>query len=333
MSTASRRELLTGAARLVALACIGVPACSASPSGPPDPPGTHPALRRPRPVGTVAFLGVTGDPAAARAELLAARSAGDVTVGLGASLCTDPGDPLAAGLTRMPAFVGEVLLAERSNPDAFVQIEGDDAGACSTRLDEVLAGLPGLATRWRTPVHRDLAGTADGRALQRNPFGWVEGQTNPAAEAAQVVLRPSGAALVAVRVIRMAHELWATDEPSTRERTIGRRADGTWLDGTPPAGTPRFADDPDGAVTALTSHVRTMNPRTPDRPAPRMLRRSWIYQGPTTAAGTADDGVVFMAFQNDFATGFGLAQQRLPADDLHRYLLAVGGGYFVVPGV
>lgn len=325
----SRRTVLGGAAGLAALACLGVSGCATEPS-PADPPGTHAALRRPRPLGTVAFLGVTGDRGAARDALRAAGT--EVMVGLSASMFTDPADPLAAGLTPMPPFVGDVLLPDRANPDAFVQVEGDDAGACAARLDAVLAGLPGLTVRWRIPVHRDLAGVTDGRPLQRNPFGFVEGQANPAPdELRAAVLRPTGAALVAVRVIRMAHELWNTEPPSTQEQTIGRRADGTWLDGTPPAGIPRYAEDPDGAVIPLTSHARTMNPRTPGTPAPRMLRRSWSYQAPPTAEGTPDEGVIFMAFQSDFATGFALAQDRLPGDDLHRYLLTVGGGYFVVP--
>jgi deferrochelatase/peroxidase EfeB len=44
-----------------------------------------------------------------------------------------------------------------------------------------------------------------------------------------------------------------------------------------------------------------------------------------------DDGMVFMAFQNDLATGFVRAQQRLHGEALSPYLLTVGGGYFVVP--
>jgi deferrochelatase/peroxidase EfeB len=69
-----------------------------------------------------------------------------------------------------------------------------------------------------------------------------------------------------------------------------------------------------------------MNPRTPGTAAPEMHRGSWVHEG-----GGDDCGVVFMAFQKDFVTGFARAQQRLTADALHLYLLAVGGGYFSVP--
>ncbi|MCG8919727.1 Dyp-type peroxidase [Actinokineospora sp. PR83] len=311
MSPLTRRELLGRTAGLAALACL---AACADPGSPPDRAGLHPALRTPRPAGAIAFLGAAP---AAREALLAARAA-DVTVGLGATLAPEAG--------RMPDFPGEVLLPERTHPDAFVQVEGDDQAECSRRLDAVLATLPGLAVRWRTPVRRDVIDAVGDKPLQRNPFGFVEGQTNTA----DAILLPSGASLVAVRVIRMAHQLWDADPPETQRRILGRHPDGTWLDGTPPLGTPDFTADPDGATTPLDSHVRTMNPRTPGTPAPRMLRRSWIYEG-TPAGALRDDGVVFMAFQNDFSTGFALAQQRLTADALHPYLLTVGGGYFVVP--
>ncbi|MFC5286627.1 Dyp-type peroxidase [Actinokineospora guangxiensis] len=295
-----RRTLLLGGLAGWAAAC-GVPAD----------PAPHPALRVPRPAGQFAFLTHTGDPAEA-ARALRALSGDDVMVGLG--------PPLSPGLPTMPAFPGDVLIPARSNPSAFVQLETDDADS-GERLDALLAGLP-FTTAWRTPVHRDVV--AGSRPLQRNPFGHVEGQTNPVDPAA--VLLPDGSSLAAVRVIRLAHPLWDADSPQLRDRIIGRRPDGTWLDGTPPTEAPRYPDDPDGVVIALDSHARAMNPRTADSPSPRMLRRSWTYPDDTA------DGVLFMAFQNDFAAGFAVAQSRLPKDALNPYLLAVGGGYFSVPG-
>jgi deferrochelatase/peroxidase EfeB len=279
--------------------------------------GVHPALRRPRRAGAVAFLRTT-----AAGPLRELRGEPDVLVGLGARLA--PGTP---GLTAMPAFPGEVLLPERSNTDAFLQVEGDEEAACADRLTELCAALPDTAVTWRTTVRRDTADDdVTGTPLQRNPFGFVEGQTNDTA-----ILRPGGESLLAVRVIRLAHGLWDHDTEERRQRIIGRRPDGTWLDGTPPHETPDLAADPTGTKIPLDAHARTMNPRTPGTPAPRMLRRSWTYQAPPTPQGTPDEGVVFMAFQDDYATGFALAQSRMPTDALSPYLLAVGGGYFTVP--
>ncbi|GAA1304226.1 hypothetical protein [Saccharothrix xinjiangensis] len=302
----TRRAFLAGATATALTALTG---CA-------DPPPTgHPALRRPRAAGAVAFLDV-GD-AGGAAPLRELRGEPDVLVGLGARLA--PGTP---GLTAMPAFPGEVLLPERSNTDAFLQVEGDDEEDCRERLDELLAALPGARATWRTAVRRD---TVDER-LQRNPFGFVEGQTN-----SDSILLPTGETLLAVRVIRLAHRLWDADTPEHQRRVIGRHPDGTWLDGAPAHAGPGYAADPTGAVIPLDSHVRAMNPRTPGAPAPRMLRRSWTYQAPPTPQGAPDGGVLFMAFQDDFDAGFALAQSRMPGDALHPYLLAVGGGYYAVP--
>ena len=36
-------------------------------------------------------------------------------------------------------------------------------------------------------------------------------------------------------------------------------------------------------------------------------------------------------YQADYETGFALAQRRLPTEALNPYVLATGGGYFIVP--
>ncbi|QFZ19771.1 Dyp-type peroxidase [Saccharothrix syringae] len=290
----TRRAFLAGAVLTALAGCA-------------DPPAAHPALRRPRRAGAVAFLRADGT-----APLLELRGEPDVLVGL------------AAGTPAMPAFPGEVLIPERSNTDAFLQVEGDDEEGCQARLTELLGALPGAEATWRTAVRRDTVD--DG--LQRNPFGFVEGQTN-----SDAVLLPNGDSLLAVRVIRLARGSWDADSPEHQRRVIGRHPDGTWLDGSGARAVPDYAADPTGAVIPLDSHARAMNPRTPGAPAPRMLRRSWSYQGPPTPQGTPDEGVLFMAFQSDFEQGFALAQSRMPGDALRPYLLTVGGGYYTVPGV
>jgi deferrochelatase/peroxidase EfeB len=301
-----RRELLVGTGSATLLACLGVSGCGGSS---PDPPGTHPALRTPRSSGSLALLRARGR--GARDQLMSVRG-DDVMVGLGPGLADVP---------PMPDFAGEVLDPARSRTDAFVQTEGDDPGDCAARLSGVLAALPAFDPVWTVPVRRDVAPPVAGKPLQRNPFGFVEGQANDPS-----ILLPAGDTFAAVRIIRLAHPLWDADTPEARARIIGRRPDGTWLDGTAQDAAPGYARDPDGAVIPLNSHVRTMNPRTPGTPAPRMLRRSWIYQ-----ENEAETGVVFMAFQRSIAKGFALAQSRLTADALHPYLLTTAGGYYRVP--
>jgi deferrochelatase/peroxidase EfeB len=151
---------------------------------------------------------------------------------------------------------------------------------------------------------------AEGRSLTRNAFGFTEGFGNPdgrqTSAADAVALIPSGrgepewavgGSYLALRVIRLAMALWNADSVAEQERIIGRRRDGSWLDG----------------------H------------APRLVRRSWSYQAGAAEGGRPDEGLLFMAYQGDLETGFLSVQRRLAGQALDRYLLTVGGGYFWVP--
>lgn len=314
MSTLSRRDAL----RLACLAAaLGVAGCAGGPE--PDPPGTPPAHRRPRPAGEIAFLGYVPE--------AALTAAPEVTIGYAASWYARAGRPVPPGLTEMPPFPGDVLIRARTNPDLCVQVEAETPEDAAARMDEALAGLP--APTWRTPVRRDLAAPRADRPLQRNPFGFVEGQGNPPATAPDV-LRADGSSLLAVRVIRLARASWDADSAERQAKVIGRHPDGDWLDGTPADARPDHTADPEGARIPLDAHARAMNPGGGAK-APVMLRRSWSFQGPDTPQGTPDAGIVFMAFQESLAEGFALAQSRFPRDALAPYLLTVGGGYFHVP--
>lgn len=337
----NRRRLLLGTLGLALTGCSAGPQLTSPVSNAAA--GTHPALRRPRPEGVAAMLTPAGDASAvlAGARELRRRAGSDAMVGVGDVFFEAAG--LAArrpaGFGRMPEFPGDVLLPERTGAALVVQVEGDSADAVGRHADDLLDGVPGLRVSWRSAVARSVAGAEQGRPLQRNPFGFVEGQGNPAlpADAAGHVLVADGprwlhgGSYLALRVIRMAHDQWNADGVEKQERIIGRRTDGRWLDGTAPFAEPRFAADPEGAVTPLDSHVRKVNPRTADQPPPRMLRRSWTYGGGTAVGGQPDEGLVFMAFQNDLAAGFLRAQQRLRGEAMAPYLLTVGGGYFAVP--
>lgn len=342
MTGLSRRGFLAGAL------AVGVAGCGSDPD-------LHPALRTPRPFGVVALLTVPPRGPATlgvvdvrlvegvRADLerLRRAAASDATmVGVGAALLGPAGLASAApaGFGPMPAFPGDVLDPQRSDAAVLLQVEGDSAASVERRANSVLDALTTLRVAWRTPVSRAPIGVRDGKPLQHNTFGFDEGHGNPTPD--DSVLLGAGPAVpawavggsyLAVRVIRMAHGLWDADDDEKQRRIIGRHPDGRWLDGTDALAEPAFAADPDGAVTPLDSHVRRINPRTADSPPPAMLRRSWTYRGGTAAGGRPDEGMVFMAFQRDLATGFVRAQQRLTGDALSTYLLAVGGGYFLVP--
>jgi deferrochelatase/peroxidase EfeB len=281
----------------------------------------HPALAPPKDAVHLVSLEVSSP---AQAIKLLNIIGDGVMVGLGASLFDKVGGVRPPGLTAMPPFIGDVLDPARTGGDLLLHVEGDTPGQAKDKADDLTGGYQ---VKWRIAGHRPHNTVKAGRPLVTNPFGLTEGHGNAPAlseQAAQDVLIPSGWAgsYLAVRIVRLAEDLWKADDHAKQARIIGRHPDGTWLDGARSTTQPAWATkDPDGAVTPLDSHVRMVNPRTPGHARPQLLRRSWAHH----------DGILFMAYQADFTTGFERAQKRLATEALTPYVLAVGGGYFAVP--
>ncbi|MFN8074631.1 MAG: Dyp-type peroxidase [Kineosporiaceae bacterium] len=372
----SRRGVLRWASGLAAGAVAGAsvsavsacgggdPLASPAPSSP-DAPASgaarpaagaapHPALVTPSPAAELALVALPASSGAARTALAAlaraclavpsaAAGASEAAwVGLSAAGLERVGSTGAvpSGLRPMPPFEGDVLVPERAEADVVVQVEAGTPDRAADLLDGVLAAATGATARWRTPAHRDVVPTRDERPLVRNPFGFVEGQSNPplgAAGEAGGVARLSagvpawavGGSFLALRVVRIARALWDADPIARQEQVVGRRRDGTWLDGSAATGRPPFAAgaDPDGRVTPLTSHVRRARPETPAAARVPLLRRSYAFG---SAADPGDEGLLFMAFTHDL-DGFETVQRRVIGDAMTPYVLTVGGGYYLVP--
>jgi deferrochelatase/peroxidase EfeB len=97
---------------------------------------------------------------------------------------------------------------------------------------------------------------------------------------------------------------------------------------------PDYANDPDGDVIALDSHIRLANPRTAETESSLMMRRGYSYSLGVTNAGQLDMGLLFVCYQHDLEKGFLTVQQRLNGEALEEYIKPIGGGYFfVLPGV
>lgn len=86
-----------------------------------------------------------------------------------------------------------------------------------------------------------------------------------------------------------------------RAKLMGREDDGTPL--VPHAGKNDFnyAEDPKGERCPLQSHVRRVNPRTPEKPAPRIVRRGMSFGPPAGTEPGAVRGSMFMASCGDLA--------------------------------
>jgi deferrochelatase/peroxidase EfeB len=267
-----------------------------------------------------------------------------IVIGVGSGAIDKVGrvDRRPLQLGPMEEFVGDVFQASRTDADVVVQVGALSPERAAEVLAEVTHALPGLVTTWQTAIFRRENEVHEGRATTLNVFGFHDGFANPdARDRARVddlvIIGAEsdeprwsvGASYLALRVVMVSRNLWDAEPVELQERIIGRRRDGRWLDGGEAQSGAPFQDDPHGDTTPLTSHVRTANPRTVDVPEPEMLRRSWSYS--QTAEGVVEDGLMFMAYQNDLTAGFVSVQRRLAQDDLAKYLLVTGGGYFVVP--
>ncbi|MFI6798714.1 Dyp-type peroxidase [Streptosporangium canum] len=312
--------------------------------------GSLPAvLLPPAPHIVMAALDVPPGQEAVRAFAALAHLARDsgggtqATIALGASWFDKAGLAGArpTALTSMPPFPGDVLDDGLVHGDLLLQVSAATAERAHQVSTSWRRTAPSARVRWEKRGFRPDSRLSDGRALARNLFGFVEGHGNPSFRSgpppAEVVrVAPGsgeprwavGGSYQVVRVIRFATRLWDAEPVHVQEEVMGRRRDGTWLDGTAPTGRPAFDADPDGKLTPLDSHTRRANPGTPGVPAPRMLRRGYNYH-----EGPDSQGMLFVAFQNDLERGFAGVQRRLAGHPLDRYTLTVGGGYYFVPDI
>ncbi len=272
-----------------------------------------------------------------------------ITLAFGASLFDDRFGLAArkpAELVRMPVFPNDEPHPDTSHGDLLVQICGGTEDTVTHALRRLMrVSRASLTLRWMASGFVRPNTLTGGQVSTRNLLGFKDGTANPAptddalmdelvwvqagdAEPAWAV----GGSYQVVRVIRNRVEFWDRTALKTQELIIGRtKVSGAPLDGEHETDVPHFDQDPNGALTPLTAHIRLANPRTDATEKNRILRRGFNYTNGFTPDGQLDQGLLFICFQRSLDDGFVTVQTRLNGEALEEYIRPVGGGYFFVP--
>ena len=284
--------------------------------------------------GSIARIGEVDDPPADSGTLgtVIAPDRLTVTISFGASLFDDRyGLARPDGLTKMPAFADDDLDPARCHGDVLLQI-------CANRRDTVVHTLRELlrpvrdsfALRWT--IDGFQSADREGGGSRRNLFGFRDGTANPDirddALMNKLVWTPEGGTFQVVRVIRMHVEFWDRVGLREQETMIGRaRGTGAPLGGKTEFQDPKLAEDPKGERIATDAHIRLAH----DAGDGRILRRGFNYHRGFDAAGQLDQGLIFVAFNQDIERQFATLQRKLAGEPMTDYITPVGGGYFYAP--
>ena len=272
-----------------------------------------------------------------------------VTIALGGSLF-DGRYGLAAArprqLTAMPAFANDQLDPTRTGGDVLLQICAGQRDTVVHTFRELMRAIDGrLVVRWTIDGFQSAQRGPSVKNNRRNLFAFRDGTSNPDVTDPAVMNQliwvgrgsgepawAAGGTYLIVRTIRMHVEFWDRVGMLEQEQMIGRdRVTGAPLGGTGEFQDPDYGEDPLGKRIPLTAHIRLANPRTAATADQRILRRGYNYHRGVDAAGDLDQGLVFVAFNQDPARQFATIQTRLESEPMIDYITPVGGGYFFAP--
>ncbi|WP_347485167.1 iron uptake transporter deferrochelatase/peroxidase subunit [Vandammella animalimorsus] len=280
-----------------------------------------------------------------------------ITVSLGSSLFDDrpwlaPHKPVQ--LQRMTRFPNDALDASLCHGDISLQICANTQDTTIHALRDIIKNLSDqLVPRWKQEGNVPIIAPGPDGSVEsaRNFLGFRDGSANPNADDDALMRRivwvdsqrqqepawAHGGTYQAVRIIRNFVERWDRTPLNEQEQIFGRtKMSGAPLDQRDATEfqVPDYSKDPEGDITALDSHIRLANPRTPESDKHLILRRPFNYSNGIAKNGQLDQGLLFICYQADLEQGFIAVQRKLDGEPLEEYIKPVGGGYFfTLPGV
>jgi deferrochelatase/peroxidase EfeB len=284
-----------------------------------------------------------------------------VTIAFGASLFDERYGLQALrprGLEEMPSFPNDNIDPARSHGDVLLQVCAGQRDTVVHTVRELLRATVGhLTPRWSGDGFKSANRGPTPHSSPRNLFAFRDGTANPdvgdaslmdeliwipssssaayapaAAGGSQEPAWAAGGTYQVVRKIRMHVEFWDRVGMFEQQNMVGRyRVSGAPLGGTEELQDPRYDLDPEGKRIPLIAHIRLANPRTAPTADQRILRRGYNYDDGIDEAGNLDQGLMFVAFNQDIQRQFATIQTRLEAEEMVDYITPVGGGYFFAP--
>lgn len=252
-------------------------------------------------------------------------------------------------LQRMVRFPNDSLDAALCHGDLLLQICANTQDTVIHALRDIIKHTPDLlSVRWkREGFISDHAARSKGKETPVNLLGFKDGTANPDSHDAKLMQEvvwvtaeqgnPPGqrGSYQAVRLIQFRVEFWDRTPLKEQQTIFGRdKQTGAPLGMHNEHDVPDYANDPEGNVIALDSHIRLANPRTPETQSNLMMRRGYSYSLGVTNSGQLDMGLLFVCYQHDLEKGFLTVQKRLNGEALEEYVKPIGGGYFfALPGV
>ncbi|XTZ36972.1 iron uptake transporter deferrochelatase/peroxidase subunit [Salmonella enterica] len=253
-------------------------------------------------------------------------------------------------LQKMVRFPNDSLDAALCHGDLLLQICANTLDTVIHALRDIIKHTPDLlSVRWkREGFISQHAARSQGKETPVNLLGFKDGTANPNSHDTALMNKvvwvtddqgepdwAVGGSYQAVRIIQFHVEFWDRTPLKEQQTIFGRdKQTGAPLGMQHEHDEPNYAQDPEGNIIALDSHIRLANPRTSETQSSLMMRRGYSYSLGTTPSGQLDMGLLFVCFQHDLEKGFLTVQKRLNGEALEEYIRPIGGGYFfVLPGV